>query len=143
MNEQFKHAFWLLSRHTIARYLLSNTIGREDGYEKAERHRELCQMFVALKYSVTPEESWEYDRQRISRRYDSLKLSKSTICLAGEAPIDFVHDHTQELTGHLEKIGMPMDKTYPDYDVLAKKFNERFLELANDACEFWLKATEI
>lgn len=106
--DRFKHACRLHTGFTIARYLMSNAAGRCDGAEKAQRHRELCQFYVAaVRGHKDPE------------RVDTL----SEDYLA-------VHRKTQELTDYLDTaIGFPLDRR-PDYDTLEPKFFEKFHELA-------------
>lgn len=102
------HLLWLLMEFDIHRYLIVNTRGRLDGYEKAMRHINLCAIFVAsMKYC-------SIDR---AKSYDEWKK---------------VHDATQKLTDYMDKeIGFPIDSSdEADYDKLALKFFNRFIELA-------------
>lgn len=108
----FKNACRIHTSMMVARYLMSNAEGRWDGAEKAQRHRELCQFYVAAVRGVSDPES---------------------------VPVDFydeyvrVHDHTQQLTDNLDiEIGFP-EKGRPDYERLEPKFFERFHALALEA----------
>lgn len=108
MNDQFRHVCWLHTRHTIGRYLMSNAEGRWDGFEKALRHRELCQFYVAaVKGTDHP---------------DKVDVTSEDFLA--------VHTATQELTDRLdEAIGFPISGR-PDYDDLEPKFFEKFHDLA-------------
>lgn len=109
--DAFKHACWLFTQHTIVRYLLANTDGRLNGFEKAQRHMELCSFYVAVVRGV------EIDLAR--RRF--------------EDDYQRVHDVTQQLTSYLDtEIGFPL-KGCPDYDRLSTAFFDRFHALAMEA----------
>ena len=111
MDRTAQHAFWLLAQFDIHRYLMANTAGRLDGYEKAERHRRICNIFVALTKRV------EIDDVHM----DHFELHQK------------IHDPSQALTSHLDTaIGFPIDDRHPDYDRLAKRFSKRFIELATE-----------
>lgn len=106
--DKFKHVCWLHTRRIIARYLMSNAEGRWDGAEKAQRHRELCQFYVAA--------------VRVMEDPSRIDVTSSDYLS--------VHKQTQELTDRLdEAIGFPLAGR-PDYDVLEPKFFERFHALA-------------
>ena len=49
LANQNRHLLWMLMEFSIHRYLLSNTRGRIDGFEKAEKHIELSAIFIAAK----------------------------------------------------------------------------------------------
>lgn len=106
--EYLKHACWLHTQTWIHRYLMSNADGRWNGAEKAQRHRELCQFYVALFRGKEEEDI----KSGIDEDYER------------------VHEDTQELTGYLdEQIGFPL-KGRPDYDPLALLFFEKFHTMA-------------
>ena len=111
LKNQNRHLLWMLMEFSIGRYLLSNSYGRLNGFEKAERHIELCAIFIASKLLCS---------------IDSAKSDERLM---------LIHDATQKLTGHMDKeIGFPINESPYDYDELASKFFDRFLELAE---EFW------
>lgn len=92
----------------IRRYLLVNSPGRGDGFEKAERHRELCKYFVSVLCDL--------DIEKVNSLTPEYKV---------------VHTGTQELTGYLDKeIGLPLSGDAIDFDDLEPKFFDRFYELA-------------
>ncbi len=108
MTEKEKHLFWMVTEFTINRYLMSNAHGRWDGAEKAQRHAELCDAYVAYHFCCAQDDA---------------------MCDHSDE-WDAVHDKTQELTSYMDReIGFPLDKR-PDYGTLAPKFLERFIELA-------------
>jgi hypothetical protein len=83
------------------------------GAEKAQRHMELCQFYVAALRGVS---------------LDDARLH----C---EDDYQAVHAKTQELTDYLdEAIGFPLAGR-PDYDALEPLFFERFHALALDALQ--------
>jgi hypothetical protein len=88
---------------------MSNAEGRWSGSEKAQRHMELCQFYVAaFKFHGDPDTV----RREFPKAYEA------------------VHYKTQELTGFLdEKIGFPLTGR-PDYEKLEPLFFEQFHELA-------------
>lgn len=107
----FRQACWLAMSHTIGRYLMSNAKGRWNGAEKAHCHEHLCKFYVAAARGV------ELEDVRVDYG-DDYKA---------------VHDNTQKLTDNLdEAIGFPLESD-PDYDVLERKFFERFHVLALEA----------
>ena len=107
LEKQNRHLLWLLMEHSIGRYLLSNTYGRINGYEKAERHIELSAIFIASKLLCS---------------LDSAK---------GDEKLLKIHDATRELTDNLDsEIRLPLDDSEYDHNDLARKFFDRFLELA-------------
>jgi len=93
----------------IIRYLIVNSPGRGDGFEKAERHREICRYFVSVLCDI--------DIEKVNTLTPEYKA---------------VHTGTQKLTGYLDiEIGLPMDPEVDlDYDTLEPKFFDRFYELA-------------
>lgn len=107
LEKQNKYLIWLLMEHAIVRYLLSNTHGRLNGFEKAEQHIELCAIFIAIKMFCST------DKAR-----NNEKIMK-------------IHDATRELTDNMDKeIGFPIFECPEDYDDLALKFFDRFMEIA-------------
>jgi len=110
IKSQNRHLLWMLMEFSIGRYLLSNSYGRLNGFEKAQTHRELCAIFIA------------------SKRLCSIDRAKS------DESLMLIHDATQRLTGYMdEEIGFPIDEQPEDYDELARKFFDRFIELAEEA----------
>lgn len=109
--DYFKNACRLHTNFTIGRYLMSNAHGRWDGAEKAQRHIELCQFYVAAFRGLNDAEKVELDGKDFKA----------------------VHSATQQLTDRLdEAIGFPLDKT-PDYAKLEPLFFEQFHSLATQA----------
>lgn len=105
----FKNACRIHTSFAITRYLMSNACGRENGAEKADRHRELCQFYVAAAFGLT-------DPALAHRRH--------------EKEYRAVHTATQRLTDYLdETIGFPLTGQ-PDYEVLGPLFFEQFHALA-------------
>ncbi len=108
----FKNACRISTRFLISRYLLSNTDGRLDGAEKATRHQELCEFYVASVLGLPDPD--------LVRRRSGL----------GEDLYQAVHEKTQDLTDYLDEvIGFPL-KGKPDHDVLEPLFFDKFHELA-------------
>lgn len=94
---------------TIGRYLMSHAEGRRDGWEKAVRHIELCEFYVAAIRG-------HHDPSTVRRLY--------------EDDFDALHDESKELTDNLDTaIGFPIHGM-PEYDELEPKFFERFHEIA-------------
>ena len=110
--DRYKHVCWINTAWTIHRYLMSNADGRWDGAEKALRHRELCQFYVAAVRGQEPDAVQSVDNPDYTA----------------------VHDATAEgLTDRLDEvIGFPITGR-PDYDSLAPKFFEQFHALAMSA----------
>ena len=107
----FKNAARIHTHFMVARYLMANADGRQDGAEKSQRHIELCAFYVAAIHGADPEQ---------------------VICDYTE-DFEAVHEATQELTSYLdEQIGFPLTGR-PDYDRLGPLFFERFHELAMTA----------
>lgn len=107
-HDPIRHSLWLALDHTIHRYLMSCAHGRWDGAEKATRHIQLCNHYVATFLGGTLEDAMSDH----------------------EAAWKAVHDGTQALTGYMDEvIGFPLE-TRPDYDVLAPKFFAEFHRLA-------------
>ena len=110
LEKQNRHLLWLLMEHSIVRYLLSNTHGRLNGHEKAEQHIQLSAIFLAYKKICSIDKARTDD--------DWIKI----------------HNATRELTDHLDReIGFPIYERPDDYDELARKFFDRFIELAEKA----------
>ena len=107
LEKQNRHLLWLLMEFPIIRYLLSNTYGRLNGPEKAERHMDLCAIFIASKtFCSIDNASWNEFFMKI-------------------------HDATRALTDHMDKeIGFPIYERPEDYDESSRKFFNRFLALA-------------
>ena len=117
MTDIFRNACRIHLRHLVHRYLMANTEGRWDGAEKAQRHREMCQFYVAMYQGQSDPEA--------------VPVSDPD-CLR-------VHSTTQQLTDRLdEAIGFPLAGR-PDYDLMAARFFERFHELAMRA---WIDKTK-
>jgi len=141
MRDRDQFIFHLLSGFSVTRYLLCNTRGREDGYEKAEAHKEMCQNFIAMTFMCEPDIAWDFERKHITRKFGDHKDHNYTF---GEGLYDFVHDHTQKLTSHLDTIGMPTELgVMPDYEKLVPIFEERFFALATEATAMWKASVEI
>ena len=105
----FEKACRVHTDFAVNRYLMSCADGRQDGAEKALRHRELCSFYVA-----------------ISRGYSDPEVA------AREREDDYmaVHSETQKLTDYMDEvIGFPL-KGRPDYSVLAPAFFKKFHALA-------------
>jgi hypothetical protein len=110
--DYFKNACRIHTSFAIARYLMSNAGGRPNGAEKALRHRELCQFYVAAVHGVA-------DPELVHREHDAIYQA--------------VHTATQELTDYLDEvIGFPVEER-PDYDKLEPLFFEHFHRLAMTA----------
>lgn len=117
-EQMFKQSCRLHLSHAIHRYLMSNTSGRMDGYEKAQRHIELCTFYVAAVRGVD-------DLDMVRRGLES-----------HEEDYQAVHDATQALTDHLDEvIGFPLEGQ-PDYDRLEPLFFEHFHRYAMEALGF-------
>jgi len=109
--DRFKHVCWIHTAWTIHRYLMSNAEGRWDGAEKALRHRELCQFYVAAVRGQEPDRVSSVDN----------------------SDYEAVHEGTRELTDYLDTaIGFPITGR-PEYDDLAPRFFEKFHALAMSA----------
>lgn len=94
----------------IHRYLMSNTYGREDGNERAERHRNISAIifsFVAIK---------KYHEIRDFRK------------------MKVIHDYLAEiLTDRMDEvIGFPIKKEIHDYDEYVWRFFNVVIEHIND-----------
>ena len=92
--------------HDVYRYLMSNTYGREDGCEKAERHINISSSIVSFilceKYS--------------ERKHTEIMME--------------VHDYLAEiLTDRMDEvIGFPIYDKRPDYDELVIRFMNVILD---------------
>lgn len=106
---------WACRVHTdflVHRYLMSCADGREDGAEKALRHRELCAFYVSVVYGYA---------------------DPDVACRECGDAYKAVHTATQQLTDHMDEvIGFPL-RGRPDYDVLAPAFFKKFHALAMQA----------
>ena len=97
---------------TVQRYLMSCADGREDGAEKALRHRELCAFYVAVVHGYA---------------------DPDTDCREHEDAYATAHTATQQLTDHMDEvIGFPL-RGRPDYATLAPAFFKKFHALAMQA----------
>ena len=107
-EEMLKRSIYLHLDSTIGRYLIVCTPGRENGYELAECHIEMCKFII--------------------------EVVKGKDTAYGDLFRD-VHCKTQELTGFLDKeIGFPItDEEIPDYETLKPLFFKRFYKLAIEA----------
>ena len=93
----------------IHRYLLSNTMGRLNGGEKAEQHIKLSAIFIASKCFCSIDKAESDDR------------------------LMRIHDATQKLTDSMDiEIGFPVFEAEYDMDKLSRKFFDRFVELAEE-----------
>lgn len=101
-------ATFALMEFDIHRYLIANV--RHNGAEKADNHRALTEAFLRV---YAPE--W--------RRRDRDLYTR-------------IHDATQDLTSHLNEIGLGGDTHYDD--AIPQRFHDRFIELALAA----LRATD-
>ncbi len=111
-KSQLERALRNLASFDIHRYLMANTHGRQDGFEKAQRHSDLCITFVSVILDIPME---------MVRREDY------------EEQYQNVHTATQKLTSHMdEEIGFPL-KSQPDYYELEPKFFNKFYALARKA----------
>lgn len=107
----FKNACRLHTQFAMGRYLMSNAYGRWDGAEKAQRHMQLCQFYVAAVRGLD-------DTDKVDISSNDFKA---------------VHKETQKLTDHLDEvIGFPLDAP-PNYEVLEPLFFEHFHSLAIQA----------
>lgn len=108
MNKNLDAACRIYLTPLIARYLLVHQEGRLDGVEKATRHREMCQFYVAVHRG----------------------LSDPDLIPVTDALYNNIHEDTRALTDYLdESIGFPL-VGQPDYDRLVPLFFERFHSLA-------------
>jgi len=108
ITEMFKRACKIQTQHAVFRYLIANTQGRLDGAEKAQRHKELCDFYVAIWKGCDPDLAMRYHRDEW----------------------DAIHTATQEMTNHLDKIGMPTDHSHPKYEDIADRFFDGFHDIA-------------
>jgi hypothetical protein len=95
---------------------------------------------MAINYLIEEDEAWGHKRRHSSKRsFGSVR--GGGIWLTGAGPYEFIHDHTQSLTSHLDKIGMPTVKEVrPDYDKLSPVFAYKFYNLALEAAVMWEKS---
>jgi len=105
-KQLLKQALRVSTQFWVYRYLIC---ARTDGAGKAEAHRELCCIFIAVFFDLNID-----GVNTLSRCYQE------------------IHEATQELTGKLETaIGYPIDRDVDiDYEDLAPKFFDKFYELA-------------
>jgi hypothetical protein len=115
IGDAFKLACQIHTDFAVRRYLICNTVGRLDGFEKASVHRELCTFYTALHLGVSVE-----DVDTTCQEYDK------------------IHEATQALTDYMdERIGFPL-YSRPDYDSLAPVFFHHFHELAVSAVDSYI-----
>jgi len=96
----------------IARYLIS--VARNDGFEKAERHEDLCNFYVALHRGCDPDDARMTD--------------------GGRKMYARIHDHTAQLTSYLdEQIGFESDGRFIDTRKYTPLFFKKFHALAMEA----------
>lgn len=100
-------ALWLLMGHDIFRYLIVNTSGRLDGALKAHHHLQLSKTLTGVVIGKEPD--------LFGHRDDILAMR--------------VHDATQEVTSHLDRIGFPVSDPRPDYDAIAPRLFAEFVAL--------------
>ncbi len=113
INKLFKKACEIHTQFLVYRYLMANADGRLDGCEKAKRHIELCEFYVAINFGWSDPETVQ---SSVSGAMDLFKE---------------IHDKTQaKLTDHMdEAIGFPIKGT-PDYCKLAPLFFDVFHSVA-------------
>lgn len=114
-----KNLLRMMARFDVARYLMSNAHGRWDGAEKAQRHINLSNLFVAWWFELPNAESgarFKVKTGKYSDSFDSISM--------------IVHNATRPLTDYLDEvIDFPLESR-PDYDKLSPKFFDKFYELA-------------
>lgn len=114
-TDALTQALRLLTDFHINRYLMSNAHGCWNGAEKAQRHDDLCCIYVAVFFGKMPDAA----RREHEDTYQA------------------IHRATQELTDNLDTaIGFPLDSR-PDYDALVPKFFAEFNRLAMQALAKW------
>jgi hypothetical protein len=124
-EQRLKHALYMLMSFPIHRYLMANTAGRLDGYEKAETHLRLSYIYVASQMGIV-------DSDGATRVMAGAKTHDDGWVQHGDMVYTYIHDATQELTDYMDEvIGFPIEDTRPDYDTLAPKFFEEFIRLAD------------
>ena len=124
-EQRLKHALYMLMSFPIHRYLMSNTAGRESGFEKAEQHLHLSYIYVASQMGIV-------DPDGATRVMVGKKTHENGWEEHGTMAYTYIHDATQELTDYMDEvIGFPVDDPRPDYDTLAPKFFEEFIRLAD------------
>lgn len=104
---------WLGMEFAIHRYLIVNTRSGGNGYEKAARHIELSQCYVASHIGCNLDGTYKH-HDKVMR----------------------IHDATNKLTSYMDKeIGFQIDSDDMNYDKMARKFFNRFIELADEEWE--------
>lgn len=93
----------------IIRYLMSNTYGREDGYERAERHRNISAIILSFLTLKKYHEIHDFPKMKV------------------------IHDYLAEiLTDRMDEvIDFPIDKRIYDYDEYVLKFFNVIVEHIN------------
>ncbi len=90
-------------KYDVVRYLIVNTKGKEDGYERADRH-------IAI----------------------SKTICKFLLCRTHNLPYMEVHNYLTELTAFMdEQIGFPVNRTIygNEYDAFVEKFINKIKEM--------------
>ena len=125
-NERINHLLWMQMEFHVVRYLISNTAGRLDGYQKAHHHMKLTEIYLASLLMVDPDDVFRVEEP------DGMELQRK------------VHDHTQELTAYMDDIiGFPIDGENPDYKTLKHKFFKKFIILADEAVEMYMEENNL
>lgn len=108
LRRTIAHACRIALFPVIYRYLLSHEEGRWSGYEKAQRHREMLQFYIAMQTGVS-------DPEKID---------------VTDARYKLLHGATRVVTDHLDEVlGFPLQGK-PDYDRLVPLFFEAFHRIA-------------
>ena len=87
----------------ITRYLLVNMTGRYDGWERAERHKKICET-----------------------------ICKFLLCRSEQLPVYKVHEYSTKLTSFMdEKIELPIDRVFDsiECEVLAERFFNEVIKM--------------
>ena len=113
MEKLLKQACKIHTQFMVHRYLMANSEGRLDGAEKAKRHIELCEFYVALHFG------WS-DPGSVQVQVDG-----------ADELFQEIHKKTEEkLTDRMDEvIGFPI-KGMPNYGKLAPLFFDVFHSVA-------------
>lgn len=107
-KQRLNHLLWLQMSFDVHRYLVSNSEGRLDGFEKGTRHENLVNIYVASRMGCELDKSFRH-----------LEYAEA------------VHMKTRALTDYMDEvIGFPIIGI-PNYDELAPKFFKKFVELCD------------
>ncbi len=118
MNRE-KNLLKMMVRFESLRYLMSNADGRWDGAEKATRHINLSDAFVAWWFGLPSVSHGGRFNVNSGKYKDSFNSISTT-----------VRNATRPLTDHLDEvIGFPLEGR-PNYDDLMPKFFDHFYDLA-------------